>query len=173
MQRQLSSRATCLGTAGSSSSCAQFRRRAAGDSAMPGSAQTPTRELGLRLGRFGNIEQRHRCGLGRLRPLRRLRRGCIERKGKAICAARPHRTPSLCSSLGLSISSNFTPSAAGASSLSIDVNSSSVNSSRHASRSGACVSIAARSSSSGTWQSMVTSSFESSTASRFCSSDSR
>ncbi|MEI9969520.1 MAG: hypothetical protein WDM87_13200 [Terracidiphilus sp.] len=75
--------------------------------------------------------------------------------------------------IGLFEESNRGPAAAGARSRSIDVNSSSVNRVRQASMSGGWVSIAARSSGSGTCVSMVTSSFESRTVSRFCSSDSR
>ena len=140
--------------------------------AVAGSAQTPTLKLACLFGGFGHIEQRDGSAAVRLLPpAARALRHRAQRQSRARAPQR--RTRRSARPLALRCSSTAGADSEGASSRSMEVNSSSVKSSRQASRSGGCVSIAARSSSSGTWQSMVTSSFDSRTASRFCSSDSR
>ena len=79
----------------------------------------------------------------------------------------------ICSAVGSTMYSTAVVGAAGASSRSRVVNSSSVNNVLHAATSGACVRIASGSNSSGTSQWIVTSSLLSSTASRLFCNDSR
>ena len=126
---------------------------------MPGSAQTPTLKLACFSAASATSSSERDCGGFVFRLLRR-GRGRIERKGKAVRARRNVERSRSGRRLALRCSSTTGADSEGARSRSMEVNSSSVKSSRQASRSGGCVSIAARSSASGTWQSMVTSSLD-------------